>query len=300
MEVVVEHRLVDTRPGCHAVDLGAVEAARGAPARRRPTRAGAGVDGGGPPRRARGRDARARGPRRLSHSRRARARGGGEAVSTTRTRAATPRPGARQAAAVDARARLVASAAQEFAARGFDGAKVDRIAARARVNKAMLYYHFHDKAALHREIIGDLFRAIADAVSAPPAGDPVTQLRWFVRTVAERSGERPYFPAIWLREMADGGRHLDPVTVGDLGRVVGALGLILAAGQRAGVFRPANPLVTQMGIVAPILMFSASAPIRDRFARLLPPTAVSLTRAAVVDHVEQATLALLVSPESFT
>ena len=82
---------------------------------------------------------------------------------------------------------------------------------------------------------------------------------------------------------------------------VGALGLILAAGSaRPAVFRPANPLVTQLGIVAPILMFSASAPIRDPSSPRSRPTAVSLTRAAVVDHVEQATLALLLQPESFT
>ena len=36
------------------------------------------------------------------------------------------------------KARVFRAAAEEFAARGFDGAKVDRIAARARLNKAML------------------------------------------------------------------------------------------------------------------------------------------------------------------
>ena len=37
---------------------------------------------------------------------------------------------------------ILAAAALEFAERGFAGARVDRIARRARVNKAMLYYHF--------------------------------------------------------------------------------------------------------------------------------------------------------------
>ena len=189
------------------------------------------------------------------------------------------------------------AAAHEFAARGFDGAKVDRIAARARVNKAMLYYHFHDKAALYREILGDLFKAIADAVSEPPAGEPAVQVQWFVRTVADKSGERPYFPAIWLREMADGGRHLDPSVVRDLGRVVGALGAILGRGQAAGVFRATSPFITQLGIVAPMLMFSASAPIRERFAKLLPPAVTSLTRQMMVAHVEQSALAMLTSPD---
>ena len=50
-----------------------------------------------------------------------------------------------------------AAAAAEFAARGFAGANVDRIARAARVNKAMIYYHFKSKAALYREILRDMF-----------------------------------------------------------------------------------------------------------------------------------------------
>ena len=41
--------------------------------------------------------------------------------------------------------RILVAAAAEFASRGYAGARVDRIARRARVNKAMLYYHFSNK-----------------------------------------------------------------------------------------------------------------------------------------------------------
>src|SRR5438132_13540339 len=99
------------------------------------------------------------------------------------------------------RARLLAAAAAEFAARGFDGAKVDRIAARARVNKAMLYYHFTNKAALYREVLRDVFGGAAEAVSAVrhAGGTPDTQLRAFVAAVATSAVTRPHFPSIWLR-----------------------------------------------------------------------------------------------------
>src|SRR6187401_3816639 len=59
------------------------------------------------------------------------------------------------------RGRVVRAAAAEFAARGFAGANVDRIARAARVNKAMIYYHFKSKAALYREILRDMFAAVA-------------------------------------------------------------------------------------------------------------------------------------------
>ena len=49
--------------------------------------------------------------------------------------------------------RILAAAAAEFAERGFGGARVDRIARRARVNKAMLYYHFRSKRELYRTLL---------------------------------------------------------------------------------------------------------------------------------------------------
>ena len=71
--------------------------------------------------------------------------------------------------------RILAAAAVEFAARGFGGARVDRIARRARVNKAMLYYHFKSKQGLYRALLrrtfslaAARFQAIA-ASDAPPA-----------------------------------------------------------------------------------------------------------------------------------
>lgn len=198
---------------------------------------------------------------------------------------------------ISSRERILAAAASEFAARGFDGAKVDRIAKRARLNKAMLYYHFRNKAALHRAIIEELFGSLAAKVIARPvkADPPDVQIRWLIRTIAAHTAERPHFPAIWLREMAEGGRHLDLAVAEHLGAIVGTVGEILAEGRARGMFRPAHPLITQMSIVAPLLLFDASAPIRQRFAHLVPAKVVGVDRAAMLDHVERATLSALMT-----
>jgi AcrR family transcriptional regulator len=197
--------------------------------------------------------------------------------------------------AATSRDRLLAAAAEEFAARGFDGAKVDRIAARARVNKALLYYYFRNKAALYREVLLDLFRTIAGAVSrVRDAGGPAdAQLVRFIEAVADEIVKRPLFPAMWLREMAEGGRHVDESIVLEMRRVVEALGGVLQNGRREGLFVPANPLVTQIGIVAPLLFFAATAPVRERFQHLAPAQLSSIPRELVVDHVRRATLAAL-------
>jgi len=199
-----------------------------------------------------------------------------------------PRP------AAGSRERLLAAAAVEFAARGFDGAKVDRIAVKARLNKAMLYYHFKSKAGLYRQILRDIFQGLGDAASSlPNDGTPEERLRRFVRTIAAETSNQPHFPSIWLREMAEGGRRLDPTILGQMKRVIGVLGGILQDGRRAGVFREAHPMITQMSIVAPLLLFAASAPLRARFGAGLSFDPAAIRQDDVVAHIETGTLAAL-------
>jgi AcrR family transcriptional regulator len=59
-----------------------------------------------------------------------------------------------------ARARILEAAAQLFAERGFDGARVDEIARRASVNKALIYYYFESK----EQILDYLIESTLDEV----------------------------------------------------------------------------------------------------------------------------------------
>ena len=193
------------------------------------------------------------------------------------------------------RDRILAAAALEFAARGFDGAKVDRIAARARLNKAMLYYHFQNKAALYREILAGMFQALAARVEGivREGVPPEDQIRRFIAAVAAESAARPHFPPMWMREMAEGGRHLDADVLGEALRVLRVLGAILAEGRDRGAFRPLHPFVVHMSIVAPIVLFGATAPIREKFPQVRAGAMPDVTRDHVVAYVETATLAAL-------
>jgi AcrR family transcriptional regulator len=212
---------------------------------------------------------------------------------------------ARPAAPGSSRARLVSAAAAEFAARGFDGATVDRIAAGARVNKAMLYYHFRNKAALYLEILRDVFDAAAEAVEAVPrsGGTPENQLRAYVMAVATSAVARPHFPPIWLRELAEGGRHLDESVIVQMRRVIVAFVAILRAGQRAGRFRDVHPLIAHMSIVGPLLVFAGASKGTEvglwktlwrstEFSTGRPPSPRS-SREAVIAYVQEAALAAL-------
>lgn len=197
---------------------------------------------------------------------------------------------------------ILAAAALEFSERGFAGARVDRIARRARVNKAMLYYHFKSKQALYRALLRETFSLAAQrmqavaATSAPPAEKLDRAIEAFTELIRERS----FAPAIMLREVAEGGAHLDPETMAVLAGVPRAFGSIVAEGIAAGEFRAVNPVFTYFSIIPTIVVFLCSAPIRREIdaRHLITPDAIG----APEDFIEflQANLRRALAPERAT
>lgn len=74
---------------------------------------------------------------------------------------------------------IIAAAREEFAKRGFDGARVERIARLAGVNKQLLFYYYHSKRGLFQAVLAqgatELERALAGLALAP--GRPLERLR---------------------------------------------------------------------------------------------------------------------------
>ena len=156
-------------------------------------------------------------------------------------------------------AAIFRAAAEEFSERGFEAGGVDRIAAKARVNKAMLYYHFGSKRALYIEVLRDMFRAVsqkARAIADGPGAAPEKLDRW-IATIIQEAAARPWFPPIMLRELASGAPRFDPDTFALMNSIYGAVRDILLQGQREGSFGDLDPLLTHLTIMPPILIFFA-------------------------------------------
>jgi|SRR5687767_5928611 len=159
----------------------------------------------------------------------------------------------------DSQAAIFQAAAVEFAEQGYEGAGVDRIAARARVNKAMLYYHFGSKRALYVEVLRDMFQAVgtrARAIADGP-GTAIEKLDTWIATIVAEAALRPWFPPMMLRELASGAPRFDPDTFAMMNAVYGAVRDVIVQGQREGAFRDADPVLTHMTIMPPILIFFA-------------------------------------------
>jgi len=80
--------------------------------------------------------------------------------------------------AEDTRRRIFAAAADEFAARGLAGARVDRIAAAARANKQAIYLYYGSKEKLFAAVVRAKLAEVGEAVDIDPdaVGESVGQL----------------------------------------------------------------------------------------------------------------------------
>jgi len=169
----------------------------------------------------------------------------------------------------DSHERIFTAALAEFAARGVAGARVDRIAASAGLNKAMLYYHFGSKERLYRAVIQHAIGRLASSLETVAASDcdPAAKLDLFIETFVTLGLAEPHFAPLMLREIAEGASRVDESTIAILLRLVEAMGAILSEGRRAGVFRDADPLLTYLTTAWPIMVYLSTDALRRTIVR---------------------------------
>ncbi len=99
--------------------------------------------------------------------------------------------------------RILGSALEEFAEHGYAGARTERIARRAGVNKASLYYHIGDKEALYDTVLRDCFtdldRSIEKGLEGLSSSDE--RLDAFIRALAEKVLGSAHLAQIMLAEL---------------------------------------------------------------------------------------------------
>ena len=196
----------------------------------------------------------------------------------------------------DSQLAIFRAAAEEFAVHGYDAARVDRIAAKARVNKAMIYYHYGSKLGLYLEVLRDMFRAVGARVRAiaDGPGPAEAKLDAWIRAIFEEAAARSWFPSIMLREIASGAPHIDDKTFAMMNAVYLGARDVFVQGQKEGTFRNADPLLTYFTILPPILIFFARQRMLSQ--RKTPP---SIDAAAprdlddFIQHVQTSSRAML-------
>jgi TetR/AcrR family transcriptional regulator len=177
----------------------------------------------------------------------------------------------------EARERILGAAAEVFAEHGFAGAGVDEIARRAGVNKAMLYYHVGDKAALHAAVLIGYLQQLRETVEAADATshEPTQRLRAVISAFYAVFTESPPFPQIMMRELASGGTSLPPDALHVMGDIMRLTRRILENGRTAGAFRDVNPVLAHLLIVGSAFFLTNAQRMRPRVGELnLPADAI--------------------------
>jgi len=182
------------------------------------------------------------------------------------------------------------SAATLFASGGFDGVGVDDIARDAGVNKAMIYYHFADKLALYRAVLAEgLGRMGAIVLSIATAQDaPSTKLDQFIEAFVRMTEQRPWMPALMLREIAEGAPRLDAATMEHMRMVIASFASILAQGQESGAFRRLHPILAYESVIGPIIINAARERVAAQPSRRNAdfPMLVAISHADVIRHAQ--------------
>ena len=181
------------------------------------------------------------------------------------------------------------AATELFADRGFTGTTVDAIAVRARVNKAMINYHFAGKHGLYTAILrrdfGWALARLAEQRLEPMRAD--ARLAQFVAVFGDLHQRRPGLSAMMLREAMSGGRHLDPTLLPHLRRIFEAVQSIVAQGVAEGTFRDVDPLFMHHTVVGCLAFFFAARPLRDRMISEGVVQTAALDPKRFIAHVQE-------------
>jgi TetR/AcrR family transcriptional regulator len=193
------------------------------------------------------------------------------------------------------RQKLLTAARREFAQSGLAGARVDEIAARAGVNKQLVYHYFGDKDALYLAVLEWVYEEIrAKERGLNLAGlPPERAIRKLIESSFDHLAEHPDFIVLLNDENRGGARHVRGSKKLEAmhSPLVSMVSKILGEGVRAGVFRKGiNPVHLYISIAGLSYFFFSNTPTLSAiFGKdLSSPAARRARRKHVVDLVMQA------------
>ena len=194
----------------------------------------------------------------------------------------------------EARQRLLASAEEVFAEKGFDAASIREISTQAGVNLASIKYYFGDKEGLYIEAVKYAHVCSTEGGAIPdfPAGlEPVAKLEMFIRGMLSKmhGPARPSAMKLMMREMAHPGKAAHVVVQEFIQPMAFRLRSILRE------LLPGHPepklLMIGFSVIGQVLFYRQNRPV----AELIFDKAQvdELSEAMVAEHIVRFALAAL-------
>jgi TetR/AcrR family transcriptional regulator len=163
--------------------------------------------------------------------------------------------------------RILETAREEFIAKGQNGARMQAIADRAGVNKALIHYYFRNKTLLYKAVLQTIIGGVGEALERDLSeldehADVPTVIHALVATYVNALKASPGFQRLFLRELADGGGAIPSLVemlLERFGHLGGILFGTLKRGVQEGRLRPIDPvhiLINVMGMCAASFIFT--------------------------------------------
>jgi AcrR family transcriptional regulator len=190
------------------------------------------------------------------------------------------------------RRNIIEVATEEFAGKGYSGARVDDIAARIKTSKRMIYYYFGGKEGLYIAVLEEAYRKIrsVEATLDLEHQPPEKGLRTLVGFTFDYQNAHPEFVRLVMNENILNGAYIArSKAIQRLNNtVISSLESLLVRGQHEGIFRSdVDPINLHMSISALCIFNIANrATFSTIFKRdMASPRALNVRRAQVVDLI---------------
>ena len=188
-----------------------------------------------------------------------------------KTRSVRRRPGED----APSRDRVLDSAIEEFAAYGYAGARIDRIAKRVALNVRMIYYHFGSKEGLYRGVLQTIcFESAAVLGRMARASDSRATVRDALGVYFDFLAGHPEFADILVREVLDGATEMRKLLEEDprLSEIIHQPAFRLAdAAIRSGAVRAMPARETLLGVILTALVIVGTRNVHELFLGRKPP-----------------------------
>jgi TetR/AcrR family transcriptional regulator len=143
---------------------------------------------------------------------------------------------------VGTKRRILAAAGEEFAHRGYDGARVEAIVRRSKVSKNLLYYYFGSKEGLFIAVLEAAYARLHEQQARMGVADvsPLEAVRELVTDLFHYWRESRDFIGFLTSENFHRAKHIKRSRFARdaYAGMIERLGRVLEAGAKAGVFRP--------------------------------------------------------------
>lgn len=136
---------------------------------------------------------------------------------------------------------ILSVATREFGTRGYDGARIDRIAAKTRTSKRMLYYYFKSKKGLYAAVLEASYRRMREAESNLNLAErkPREAIVALIESAIDYHFDNPVYVRLVMNENINQGRQIDQMeeALGMNVQIIERISRVLKRGQEAGLFR---------------------------------------------------------------